>query len=94
MPYDQTAETAPAGNDLQTTGDMEGGEVAAGQEGEIHIPSDLLPPGIKEGDVLRCTAMDENGCTFEHEPAKEMGPSWDEDFRSSMSPQKPEQEAS
>ena len=79
---------------MQATGDMEGGEAAAGQAGEIHIPSDLLPPGIKEGDTLRCTAMDENGCTFEHEPAKEMGPSWEEDFRSSMSPQKPEQEAS
>ena len=90
MPYDQTTGPTPAGNDLQTTGDM-----AAGKEGEIHIPSDVLPPGIKEGDILRCTAMDENGCTFEHEPAEEdMGPSWEQDLRSSMSPQKPEQEAS
>ena len=90
MPYDQTTGPTPAGNDLQNAGDM-----AAGKEGEIHIPSDVLPPGIKEGDILRCTAMDENGCTFEHEPAEEdMGPAWEDDFRSSMSPQKPEQEAS
>lgn len=87
MAYETPGAGAPA--------EMPAGGDAGEQAGEIRIPSDLLPPGIKEGDVLRCTSMDENGCSFEHEPAMEQseGESWEADFRKEMSPQTPTSEA-
>ena len=64
----------------------------------VHIAADQLPPGIKEGDCLRCTGMDESGCTFEIEAGeggekKEEGTPWEEDFRASMSPKAPQEGA-
>lgn len=82
MPLNQTP--TPAGDQL--SGGM-------GDEGKadksIHIPADALPPGIKEGDTLKCVAMDENGCSFEltSSTAKDDGEAWEKDFRKEMSPQ-------
>lgn len=61
----------------------------------IHIQSDMLPQGIKEGDMLKCTGMDENGCQFElvkGEPAG--GEDWESGFRKEMSALSPSKEAS
>jgi hypothetical protein len=73
-----------------------GGEGATGQSETIHIASDMLPPGIKEGDCLHCTGMDENGCQFELEKGEgpNTGESWEEGFRRDMSAQNPTAEAS
>jgi hypothetical protein len=70
----------------------------AGEDKGIYIPSDYLPPGIKNGDVLRVTGMDEDGCTFVHEPAEggeegEGGKAWEAGLRKEMSPREPQQEA-
>jgi len=89
MPYDTNSGEAPAAESLEA-----GSVESEAKPTEVHIPSDVLPPGIKEGDMLRCTAMDENGCTFEHEPAAaEEGESWEQDFRKEMSPQTSQSEA-
>ena len=76
--------------------ELAGGEGAAGQSETIHIASDMLPPGIKEGDTLKCTGMDENGAQFElvkgEGPSE--GTSWEHDFRKEMSATSPTQEAS
>lgn len=71
-------------------------EGAPAEGGAIQIPSQYLPPGIKEGDTLRCTAMSEDGCTFEHEAAGgdgSEGEAWEQDFRKEMSPQQPQSQA-
>ena len=68
-------------------GTVPGGEQAGAAEA-IHIPSDLLPSGIKEGDTLKCTGMDENGASFEMVKGEEGGgeDEWSKEFRESMSP--------
>jgi hypothetical protein len=62
----------------------------------IHIQSDLLPPGIKEGDMLKVTGMDENGCQFELVKGEQegKGEDWESGFRKEMSALTPSEEAS
>jgi hypothetical protein len=97
MPYEDKSGTPPAAAGLEAgSGDAAMGEGAADQAEPIHIQADMLPPGIAEGDMLKCTGMDENGCSFElvkgqAEPAKE---SWEEGFRKEFSPQQSTEEAS
>lgn len=91
MPLNETP--TPAGDQLA------GSAAGTGDEGKadksIHIPADALPPGIKEGDTLKCVAMDENGCSFQltSSTAKDEGESWEKDFRKEMSPQNSKEEA-
>ena len=96
MPYDmEKTGNSPMGDDMPDK--MGGGEGATDQKAEpIHIASDMLPPGIKEGDCLHCTAMDENGCSFELEKGEgpDTGESWEDSFRKEMSASAPTQEAS
>lgn len=97
MAYDQeTPGQPPAADGLEAGGsDMPKGDGAQEQAEPIHIQSDMLPQGIKEGDMLKCTGMDENGCQFElvkGEATPE--PSWEDKFRADMSPQNPTEEAS
>jgi hypothetical protein len=99
MPYDmQSGAGAPAAAGLEAGGGEAGGEGAAGQSEPIHIAADMLPQGIAEGDMLKCTGMDENGCSFELVKGEgqtgEDGTSWEDDFRNEMSPRQPQQEAS
>ena len=97
MAYGDEPGTPPAAAGLEAGGsDMPaqaGGEQAAEP---IHIQADMLPPGIKEGDSLKCTGMDENGCAFElvkgAEPAVG-GESWEDGFRKEMSARSPREEA-
>lgn len=86
---------ASAGADLEAAGaPAEASVDTPADQGEVQIPSDVLPPGIKEGDRLRCTAMGENGCSFVLEPGESpKEESWESDFRKEMSPQSPQQEA-
>lgn len=76
------------------TGEAVAADDSAIEGGSIQIPSEYLPPNIKEGDSLRCTTMDESGCSFvleTGETAEE--PEWEDDFRKEMSPREPQQEA-
>jgi len=97
MPYDSMP-----GKDPEPAGDMAGGsDMPPEKEGmeqnePIHIQADMLPPGIKEGDCLHCTGMDENGCSFELEKGEgpATGESWEDGFRKEMSARSPREEAS
>ena len=93
MPYDmQKSGSDPAAAGL----DAGGGDMAEPKGEAIHIGSDMLPPGIKEGDCLHCVGMDENGCQFELEKGEgpDTGESWEDGFRRDMSAAKPSEEAS
>ena len=96
MPYDteKTGNSPMAGDMEGAGGDMAGDD--AGQKETIHIQSDMLPQGIKEGDCLHCTGMDENGCQFELEKGEgpNNGESWEDGFRKDMSAMSGDQEAS
>lgn len=87
MAGDALSDETPGADGSAAPGTSEGADET------IHIPADVLPPGIKEGDCLRCTGMDENGCMFTKESADE-GTPWESDFRREMSPREPQQEAS
>jgi len=51
---------------------------------------------MAEGDMLKCTGMDENGCSFDlvKGEAENSGDDWESAFRKEMSPQQPREEAS
>lgn len=59
----------------------------------IHIAAEQLPAGISEGDCLRCTGMDESGCTFTLEKGEGAKESWESDLRKEMSPTAPQEGA-
>lgn len=69
-----------------------------GEGGIIHIPKDMLPPGmsekVKEGDILEFRAIGpadaEGDIPVEYNTGEpeEKAPEWEEDFRKEMSPQK------
>jgi hypothetical protein len=87
----------PGGSDMPPgAGGAEPGADDPGKSDAIHIQADMLPPGIAEGDTLKCTGMDENGAQFElvKGAATSTGESWEEGFRRDMSPQNPTAEAS
>ena len=96
MPYMDKTGASPAADDLQEGGGGDTGEKTGESQDTIHIQSDMLPPGIKEGDCLHCTGMDENGCQFELEKGEgpKTGESWEDSFRKEMSATKPTEEAS
>ena len=93
---ESTGPGQPAAAGLGAGAEMAGGENAASQTVPIHIAADMLPPGIKEGDMLKCTGMDEAGCSFElvRGGGEPEGESWEADFRKSMSARQPQEEAS
>ena len=86
----------PGGSDMPP--DAGGaGEDDPGKDDAIHIAADMLPPGIAEGDTLKCTGMDENGAQFELVKGAAPGgggDDWESAFRKEMSPQNPTAEAS
>ena len=90
MPYEDQSGPPPAAEGL----DSSGGDAV--EKETIHIQSDMLPQGIKEGDCLHCTGMDENGCQFELEKGEgpETGESWEDSFRKEMSAMSPQEGAS
>jgi hypothetical protein len=80
------AANAPMGGEGDESGGMD----------EIHIAADQLPQGIKEGDMLVCTSMDEAGCSFRLEKSaggKGGGMSWEDEARQAMSPRNKEEGA-
>ena len=92
MAYEDQSGSPPAAAGLDA-----GGSDMPNQKGEpIHIQADMLPPGIKEGDMLKCTGMDDNGCSFElvKGAMEEQGESWEDGFRKDMSARAPREEAS
>lgn len=68
------------------------------ESGIIHIPKDMLPPGMSEkvnkGDILEFRAIGpadaEGDIPVEYNTGKEeeKGPAWEDDFRKEMSPSK------
>lgn len=72
-------------------------EGAEEQMGIIHIPKDMLPPGMSEkvnkGDILEFRAIGpadaEGDIPVEYNTGKEeKGPAWEDKFREEMSPRK------
>lgn len=96
MPYDMDEAGKPPAAAGLDAGSETPGEGEAGEDKTIHIASDMLPPGIKEGDCLHCTGMDDNGCQFELEKGEgpATGESWEDGFRRDMSASNPTEEAS
>ena len=95
MPYNDKPGMAADG--LEAGGsDMPMDKGGSGEMEPIHIQADMLPPGIAEGDMLKCTGMDENGCSFElvKGEAKPADESWEDGFRKEMSSRMPSEEAS
>ena len=99
MAYQPSSGAAPAGADLEappTAPAAAAGDDDPGKDDTIHIQADMLPPGVKVGDCLHCTGMDENGCQFELEKGEgpATGESWEDGFRKEMSAMAPKEEAS
>lgn len=82
--------------DMQKPGEEPGAMAGETAAESIHIPKESLPDSIKEGDCLRCTGMDDSGCTFALEKGDSMegDGGWESELRKQMSPREPGQEAS
>lgn len=86
--------TEPPANAGAALGADNGADQGADDK-SIHIPADALPPGIKQGDTLKCVAADEGGFTFEltSSTAQDDSASWEADLKHEMSPQTPQEGA-